>query len=770
MAANEFPAPLASGAGRKIELVVEDDAGDPKQAVTEARKLVELDHVSAIAGPLLCQKRKGGVRMATRAVHTSCHECWLYCGALARVDEDTNRIEAVVGDPEHPLNRGFLCPKGRGVVERIYNPDRILHPLKRVGERGEGKWEQISWEKALDEISDAILDIRQKYGRKALAMMPGYIVENPLWALFLRYLGCNNYINCLDRCDGGAFIADYAVFGRYLASSITFDFENSACVLLWGSNPAHSLSPYWQKIRAARKRGAKIISVDPVFTEASEIADLWLQPRPGTDPMLALSMLNVIVQEKLYNADFVSRWCTGFERVREHVMSYSPEKAEEITEVPASQIRDAARMFALNGPACIGPHRNGACQKINGMHTYLAHSILMAITGNVDIPGGGIFNTEGLEGFITEGQLIYGSEYRLPPEVESETWGHKDFPLLRDACLLQGNSTRMWEAMREGEVKALFVVRSDPAMTHADTRQCVEDLKKLDLLVVPNFHMGPTAELADYVLPAATWCERDDVRTGYLCTSVVQKVIEPRGESWADDKIAMELVKSLKKKNYPHVWNFPWQSVEEYLEHRLKGAGITFEELKKIGFITYQKKYRRYERGGFQTPSGKIELVPSRFESYGYSPLPEYLEPEESPVSTPALAKEYPLILITGSRSLCYYSSSHRDVKGCRSREPHPLVRFHPDTAREYAIQSNDWCWIVTPRGRVKMLAEVTEKVKPGVVIARHGWWFPEDKSTTLHALNDSNINLVTFKGIMDNVIGVQHMKSLLCTLEKAQP
>lgn len=712
--------------------------------------------------------RKGVLKMAKRIAKTSCLECWVLCGAEVTVDEATKKIVAVKGNLDHPMNKGYLCPKGGSIMERIYSPNRILHPLKRTGERGEGKWKQISWGKAIDEISNAILDIRAKYGSQAFAMFPDYIGENPLWALFLRYLGCNNYICCLDRCDGGAFIADYAVFGNYLACSLTFDFENSNCIVLWGSNPADSFPPYWRKITSAKDTGAKILVVDPVFTEGAEIADLWLQLRPGTDAALALSMLNVMIEEKLYNADFVSRWCTGFETIVKHVNRYPPEWAEGIAEVPASKIREAARMFAKNGPTSIGPHRNGLCHKTNFIHAYLAHSIMMAITGNVDIPGGGIFYNDGLEGIITDIQLISDAKYRLPPEIEAETWGHKEFPLLKEACLLQGQSTRMWEAMRDGKLKALMVVRSEPLMTHADIRQSIEYIRNLDLLVVPNFHMSPTAEFADYVLPAATWCERDDVRTWMLSVNAVQKVIEPLGEAWDDNKLAIELVKALKAKGYPHICDFPWESIEEFNEERIRGYGINFDELKKMGFIAYPKEYRRYEKGGFRTPSGKIELVPSRFVNYGYHPLPEYVEPEESPISTPELAKEFPLILITGSRTKYYFASSHREMAACRKGEPQPLVRFHPDTAQKYGIKNGEWCWIKTPRGRVKMVAEVTEKVKSGVVVARHGWWFPEDKTTTQHALNESNINLITYKGVMDNIIGTQHFKCLLCTLEKA--
>lgn len=705
----------------------------------------------------------------TRVVPTVCHECYAYCGVLAHVDEETGKITEITGNPGHPLSKGFVCPKGAHFGEIVYHPDRLLHPLKRAGERGEGKWDRISWDEALEYVSEAIVRIRQESGPQAFVFFPHHIFRLPLWMLFMRFLGNNNALSCLDRCDGGAFLSDYAVFGGYLTCSLDWDYENSGCIALWGCNPARSFPVYWQHILQGKRKGAKLLVIDPVRTEAAEAADLWLQVRPGSDPALALGMLNVIVNEKLYDAQFVEKWCTGFDRLEEHLQAYPPELAASTAGISVEQVRAAARMFACEGPSCFAPMRNGVVHKRSATQTFLAHSIMLAITGNVDVPGGDLF-MKSFEGVQYEGNLILDPEFLLPPEIDAETWGTREFPLYREGCQSAAHSTVIWQAMEAGKIKGMFVAGSDPVMTHADTRENVKAISNLDLLMVADYFMSPTAEFADIVLPAATWCERDDVRTRSSdAISAVQAAIKPLGESRDDNRIAIELANLLKKKGYPSVLEFPWESVEEFNAFRFRNCGISFEEFKKRGVLVFPKRYRSYEKGGFRTPSGKVELCPSRFEAHGYSPLPVHMEPFHSPVSTPDVAKDYPLILITGSREVDYYHSSHRQLASTRKVHPWPKFRLHPGTAEEHGIASEDWCWIKTPWGRCKMRAEITDRVLPGVVLAQHGWWFPEDKSTTTHALNESNVNLVTYKGkAVDPVMGAQTFKSLLCSIQKA--
>ncbi len=267
----------------------------------------------------------------------------------------------------------------------------------------------------------------------------------------------------------------------------------------------------------------------------------------------------------------------------------------------------------------------------------------------------------------------------------------------------------------------------------------------LELHVVADFFMIPTAEIADYVLPAATWLERDDncdmMYTNYI--SARQKTIEPLYECWHDLKMSIELVKRIPWANRKFL---PWNDVDEFNEAQVKGLGITFQELKEKSCLMVPMKYRKYEENGFRTPSRKVELYSTVFEKYGYDPLPFYREPPESPVSTPELFKDYPLVLYTGGRHIEFYHSQGRQIPALRKRVPDPLVEIHPETAKQANIQDGDWVWIETPqvRGeRVRLKAKLTDSVHPGMAHARHAWWFPE-KPAPEHGCFESNINVIT--------------------------
>jgi thiosulfate reductase/polysulfide reductase chain A len=264
------------------------------------------------------------------------------------------------------------------------------------------------------------------------------------------------------------------------------------------------------------------------------------------------------------------------------------------------------------------------------------------------------------------------------------------------------------------------------------------------LLVVVDFVMTPSAELADYVLPATTWLERDECcDMNYMSyISARQKAIEPPGECWDDLKILIELVKRIPWANREAI---PWNDVHECFDWQLKGTGTTFDDLKNKGTISIPFKYNKFEENGFDTPSGKVELYSSVFEKNGYDPLPTYKEPPESPVSSPDLLGEYPLILITGSRHMEYFHSENRQVAELRNRVPDPQVEINSDTARDANIQDGDWVWIETPRfkgERVKFRAKTTSGIRPQVVHARHGWWFPERQGPE-YGCFESNINVI---------------------------
>ena len=303
------------------------------------------------------------------------------------------------------------------------------------------------------------------------------------------------------------------------------------------------------------------------------------------------------------------------------------------------------------------------------------------------------------------------------------------------------------EAMLTGKpypLKALYCAGGNPVINVQNSKRVMKALKNLELHVVTDFFMTPTAELADYVLPATTWLEReeccDSSYTDYI--SARQKAIEPLYECWDDLKIVIELVKRIPWANREIV---PWNNVNEYNEWMVRGMGITFDDLKKKGYIVVPHQYRKYEGNGFDTPSGKAELYSTIFEKHGHDPLPSYREPPESPLSTPELMKEYPLILISGKRHIAYFHSEGRQIPALRKLAPDPEVEIHPAAAKEANIKNGDWVWLETPKvkgERVKFKARITPNIHPRVVSAPHGWWFPE-KPAPEHCCFASNINVV---------------------------
>lgn len=343
--------------------------------------------------------------------------------------------------------------------------------------------------------------------------------------------------------------------------------------------------------------------------------------------------------------------------------------------------------------------------------------------------------------------------FRPAPEIEEKRIGAKEYPLISgtEAIIPFVPAPLAHEALRDGKpypIKAMFCGGGNPVLNMQNVKSVWESLKdNLELHIVADFFMTPTAEIADYVLPAAHWLERNDTCDLLYMNYVAArpKVIEPMGECWHDMKMSIELSKRIPWANRKFL---PWNDVDEFNEALVKGAGFTFEELKGKSFMLRMDplKYKKYEEKGFGTPTGKVELYSTAFEKHGYDPLPFYREPPESPVSTPELLEEYPLVLYTGGRHIEFFHSEGRQIPALRERVPDPLVEIHPDTAMDAGIEDGDWVWIETPQikgERVKLKAKVTTNVHPRMVHARHGWWFPE-KPPPEHGCFESNINVVT--------------------------
>jgi anaerobic selenocysteine-containing dehydrogenase len=372
--------------------------------------------------------------------------------------------------------------------------------------------------------------------------------------------------------------------------------------------------------------------------------------------------------------------------------------------------------------------------------------ILAAITGNLGVKGGNLLPTH-VPGYVGTGDVI--GLCNLPTETAKGRLGSDEYPLISgpDPLFLFVHAALGAKAMLYGEpypLKALFLAGGNPVVNMQNTRRTWEAFKNLELLVVADFFMTPTAELADYVLPATTWLERDECcDTQYMnCIAARQKAVVPLSESRDDVQMVIDIIKRIPWANRKYI---PWESVEEFNDFRIKGMGMTFEEFKRKGYVTVDLQYRQYEKKGFTTPTGKVEIYSTIFERHGYDPLPTYVEPRESPLSSPELLKDYPYILITGGRTIEYYHSSGRQIKPLRKRLPDPEIEVHPETGQKEKIKEGDWVWVETPQikeERVRLKVKLTDSVDPRVIHAQHGWWFPENPAPD-HGCFESNIDVV---------------------------
>lgn len=683
-----------------------------------------------------------------KAIRTVCQACHSECGVLVHVED--GKVTKIRPDPNHPSSRGFICIKGLNYAHFTYHPERLKYPLKRIGEKGEGRWERISWDKALDEIALKLTEIKEKYGSKSIGAFHGTAPRESLFScrLIASALGTPNIINTdLHICFAPSMVAEIATVGHSVMQEVGPDYLNSKCILVCGGNPIVSHPPRGRDLLDGVKRnGAKLIVIDPRKTALASQADIWLQIRPGTDVALALGMLHTIISEGLYDKEFVEKWCYGFSELKEHIKSFPPEKVSEITWIKASDIKEVARIYATTKPATIH-HRVAVEHNLNSTQTDRTLIIMAAITGNIGIKGGNLLPTP-IKGYMSTGKIV-GEFCKLPIEITKDRIGGDEYPLIsgQEPLFLFVHAALAAKAMlykKPYPLRGLFVAGANPVVNMQNTRRTWEAFKSLELLVVSDFFMTPTAELADYVLPSTTWLERDECcDEQYMnCIAARQKAIEPLYESRDDVQMVIDLVKRIPWANRKYI---PWESVEEFNNFRVQGMGITFEEFKEKGYIVIEPLYKQYEKHGFDTPTGKVEIYSTIFKKHGYPALPIYVEPRESPFSTPDLLKEYPYILITGGRSIEYFHSEGRQITPLRRSLPHPLIEIHPEVAQREGLKEGDWVWLETPqvRGqRVRFKVKITSDIDPRIVHAQHGWWFPEKPSPD-HGCFESNIDVV---------------------------
>ena len=760
----------------------------------------------------------------SQRIHGFCGLCIARCGAVAVIDD--GRFTRLEPDPSHPTGQA-LCAKGRAAPELVYSPKRLTHPLRRTRPKGDADpgWQRISWDEALDLTASAMRRIAERNAPEAMC----FSISSPSTTAigdglpFIRRLmnafGTPNAVTSLDLCGWGRAGATRYTFGVGSVATgggggAMADIDNAGCLILWGYNPSYSRLTHATATIEARKRGMKLIVIDPRHVGLASKADLWLRVRPGTDGALALGIAHVMIKHGWYDRDFIRTWSNGPILVRSdtgHVLDlawdsvagravpyggdntnyalegeyevdgvvchpvfelysrlckqYPPDKVEDICWVPRAQVEEAAQLIWESRPVAYYAW-SGHEQQANATQTARAMSVLYAMTGCFDVPGGNVLLPAPAANAVTGEDLPAAK--RMAPAL-----GLAERPL---GPARSGNVTtrELSQAILEGKpypVRGLLGFGSNMLMAHADGARVRNALAALEFYAHCDLFMTPTAEMADVVLPVASCFERSALRLGFEISPDAQSLIQyrqpvasPPGEARADAEIVFDLAKRLGLGE--QFWD---GDIEAAYRYQLGPSGVTLDQLHDSpgGIrVPLATRYRKYTANGFATPSRRVELYSQTFLDHGYAPLPDFEEPQIGPATRPDLAARFPLIL-TCAKPAVFCQTQHRVLPSLRKHSAAPEVVLHPIAAAARRIGNGDWVTIETPEGSVRARATFNDGIDARVVIGEHGWWQACDElgapAYDPFTSDGANFNLLIGSTALDPVSGTASHRAYLC-------
>jgi anaerobic selenocysteine-containing dehydrogenase len=716
---------------------------------------------------------------------TICQSCDIACNVVSEVKQ--GRVVRVRSS-DNPIFKDNICMKAIVAPKGFANPTRILHPLKRVGERGSGEWEQVTWDDAMADIGARLKTIIEKHGAEAWAVSTSQwntATDHGLGRRIMNHIGSPNWISGVALCAGNTAAVNKFTYGWFPMG----DFANTQCIVLMGHNPRrHSWTPLYNNIRKAQARGAKLIVMDPRKSSSAERADIWLPLKAGSDAAMMFGWLKVIFDEGLYDKDFVANWTVGFEELRARVDEFPLDRVAKLTGCDPELIAEAARVYATAGPSII-PWTPITDMQRNSTSAIRLQGILRAVCGYVDVPGG-----ETLQGFnpdvVSESEIemhhvlsdaqkakqlgadkhpafTYRGQKALS-EPTKRVWG-QDYANLVMGCYMANPSATFRAMAGEGPypVKAFFALGNNTVMSYANMPLIIKAMMNQDLIVVNEQFMTPTAQLADYILPGDSWLERPWLMDSFGWTSTVrpsEQAMEPPGEALSTFEFWKRLANALGR---PEIT--PWPTLEAFYDERLQATGMNFHELSTSTDVYFAKPaFKKYEKTGFATPSGKVELKSSVLGNLGFDPLPYF---REEPAEDPA----YPLRLFTGVREDGFFQTGHRHIAEMRERHPEPLMFVSPGTASAQKLNEGEWVEVENEVGKISIKVSVRDSMPDGLVRIPHGWWKPEMKQGAGHlsgALKYSDALLCRDdEDYLDREQGIPHLKGVPCRVNKlAQP
>jgi len=719
----------------------------------------------------------------TRGSVWSAPGCHLGCGVL--IYSKDGRVVRVEGDSENPYNQGRLCARCAAVDDIVNSNMRVLYPMKRAFEdRGKDKWERITWDEALDTVERRFNEYKEVYGPESVAFLQG--TGRDIAAYISRFawsFGSPNYAFSLSNvaCFGPRVFACTMVAGAFLVGDYSQQFidryDNPAwrcpgVTVVWGNNPvvANSDGAYGHWVTDVMQRGSKLLVIDSKLTWLASRADVWVQPRNGTDGALALGIANVLIQEDLVDHNFIDCWTYGYEEYAALCAEWTPERTAQVCWIDPQDVIDAARLIGQNAPALL---QWGVALDQREDCTPASRAVfsVFAITGNIEKPGSMIVPPELLK-YITG----WGREL-LSFDAEEKRIGTDELLIYKVGLQVASINKLVMHMAEQPEgypIKASWIQTvNEIACGGVDNETTIRAFQNLEFNVIVDLFMTPTAmAFGDLFLPVTTYPERNGIRVGDGSQrgETINRAVPPRGECRSDMEINLELGRRWN----PQAW--PWDSVEDMFSHIVSETGMNFEEIRDVapGYLPFE--YNKHEKGmlradgqpGFQTPTGRIELWASTLEFIGMDPLPRYEEPSMTPVSQPDLYKEYPLVLQSGARRHNTFHSENRQALHLRKLHPEPVIEMNPKDARKYGVADGQWVWVEGPVGttgrvgRAKRVVCETPTVKPGMVSTDHGWWHPEGDPENLYDVNELNINNLLSWSTGATGVGANY-KCMLC-------
>jgi anaerobic selenocysteine-containing dehydrogenase len=637
------------------------------------------------------------------------HDCPDSCSWIVTVED--GRAVRMAGDPDHPFTRGFLCTKVARYVERTYHPDRLLYPQIRVGAKGEGKFRRATWDEALALIAERLQRVVDSDGPQAIlpfsyAGTMGVVQGEGMAGRFFNRLGAS----LLDRtiCSAAGEVGFESSYGPRMGTDPEA-IGAAKLILLWGTNTLTANPHLWPFIRQAKAKGATTVCIDPLRTRTAEACDEHIAIRPGGDAALALGMMHVIFRDGLEDRGYLEAMTAGWEKLRDRVLAeYAPQRVADICRLPVDTVERLGRLYGTARPSFIrlnyGLQRHGG-----GGSAVRAISLLPAVTGTWDDAGGGCQISA--SGTFTLRSLK--REELIPPGTRTI------------------NMTRLGEALTEIDdppVRALVVYNSNPASVAPERPKVLAGLRREDLFTVVLEHFPTdTADYADVLLPATTQLEHDDMQKayGHIYMMYNRRAIDPLGEALPNAEIFRRIAAAMKL-DFPDLK----ASDEELMREALTGAGpsmsgITFDELRERGSmrLSLASPHLPYRRGArLATPSGKIEIESSHLASIGFDPLPTYVAPHESEERSPELARRYPLSLLCPPAH-SFLNSTFVNVTTLRRAAGKPVVEIHADDAGRRGIAGGERVRVYNDRGAFTAEAIISDRVRPGVVVAPSVWW-----------------------------------------------